>query len=48
MKASLSTMILLYVDGMIVTGDDIVEIIRLQEDISICFEIKSLGEAHFF
>ena len=47
-KASLSTMILLYVDDMIVTRDDTAEIIRLQEDLSIRFEIKSLGEAHFF
>ena len=47
-KASLSTMILLYLDDMIVTGDDTRKIIRLQEDLSIHFEIKSLSEAHFF
>ena len=41
-------MILLYVDDMIVTRDDIAEIIRLQEGLSIHFEIKILGEAHFF
>ena len=48
MKASLSTMIVLYVYDMIVTGDDTTEIICLQEDLSIHFEIKSLCEAHFF
>ena len=48
MKALLSIMILLYVDDMIVTGDDTDEIIRLQEDLSVCFEMKSLGEAHCF
>ena len=47
-KASLSSAILLYVDDMILTRDDIAKIIRFQEDLFICFEIKSLGEAHFF
>ena len=47
-KASLSIMILLYVDDMIVTGDDIDEIMRLQEDLSVRFEMKSLGEARCF
>ena len=41
-------MILLYVDDMLITGDDTAEIIHLQEDLSIHFEIKSLGEARFF
>ena len=48
MKALLSIMILLYVDDMIVTGDDTDEIMRLQEDLSVRFEMKSLGEARCF
>nr|DAD31904.1 TPA_asm: hypothetical protein HUJ06_010755 [Nelumbo nucifera] len=46
-KASLSIMILLYVHDMIVTGGDTTEIMRLQEDLFVRFEIKSLGEAHY-
>ena len=30
------------------TSTDIAKIIRFQEDLFICFEIKSLGEANFF
>lgn len=40
--------LLLYVDDMIITGDDNAEITRLQEALSIHFEMKSLGEASCF
>ena len=42
------TMLLLYVDDMIITGDDIVEINDLQDALSIRFEMKRLGEADCF
>lgn len=42
------TMILLYVDDMIITGDDNAEITRLRGDLSVRFEMKNLGEAQCF
>ena len=42
------TMILLYVDDMIITGDDNAEITRLRNDLSVRFEMKNLGEAQCF
>ena len=43
-----STLLLLYVDDMIITGDDIVEISNVQDALSIRFEMKRLGEADCF
>lgn len=42
------TILLLHVDDMIITGDDNVEITRLQDALSLRFEMKSLGEASCF
>ena len=41
-------MILLYVDYMIITRDNDVEITRLRDALSIPFEMKSLGETSCF
>ncbi|KAM7479031.1 hypothetical protein LguiA_027244 [Lonicera macranthoides] len=41
-------MILLYVDDMIITGDNNDEITHLRDDLSIRFEMKNLGEAQCF
>lgn len=41
-------MLLLYVDDMIITGDDEAEITSLQDALSLRFEMKSLGEASCF
>ena len=37
------TTLIIYVDGMIITGDDIEEISRLQGPLEIEFEMKNLG-----
>ncbi|GMI66431.1 cysteine-rich RLK (RECEPTOR-like protein kinase) 8 [Hibiscus trionum] len=39
---------LLYVDDMIITGDDEAEISRLRTDLSVRFEMKNLGEVGYF
>ena len=41
-------MFLLYVDNMIITSDDSVEISSLQDALSVRFEMKILGEADCF
>ncbi|RWR74934.1 Integrase, catalytic core [Cinnamomum micranthum f. kanehirae] len=46
--SSTFTMLLLYVDDMIITGDDDAEITSLQDALSLRFEMKSLGEASCF
>lgn len=40
--------VLIYMDDMIITGNDEAEIARLQEDMSIRFEMKELGELNNF
>ena len=42
------TTLIVYVDGMIITGDDTEEISRLQEQLEARFEIKDLGGIRFF
>jgi hypothetical protein len=42
------TTIIIYVDDMIITGDDIEEISRLKEQLSAQFEIKNLGRLKYF
>lgn len=41
-------MLILYIDDMIITGDNDAEITQLQNALSIRFEMKSLGEASCF
>ena len=41
-------MILLYVDDMIITGDNNAKITRLRDDLSVRFEMKNLGEVQCF
>lgn len=41
-------MLLVYMDGIIVTGDDDVEIKQLNKDLAAKFEIKDLGEQRYF
>ena len=40
--SSMCTMLLLYVDDMIIIGDDDAEITHLRDALSLCFEMKSL------
>ncbi|XP_042059649.1 uncharacterized mitochondrial protein AtMg00810-like [Salvia splendens] len=41
-------MALLYVDDMIIAGNDDTEITRLKEALSVCFDMKNLGEVNCF
>ncbi|KAJ7951749.1 Retrovirus-related Pol polyprotein from transposon TNT 1-94 [Quillaja saponaria] len=41
-------LVLLYVDDMIITGDNCIEITRLYDDLAVRFEMKNLGEAGCF
>lgn len=47
-QRDLHVVILLYVDGMIITGNNDDEVARLQKDLAIRFKIKKLGELHHF
>ncbi|KAG7564277.1 Reverse transcriptase RNA-dependent DNA polymerase [Arabidopsis suecica] len=47
-KGGVHVVVLLYVDDMIITGNDDGEITRLQEDMSIRFEMKKLVELNIF
>jgi len=40
--------LIVYVDDMIIIGDDTEEILRLQEQLAIEFEMKNLGGLKFF
>jgi len=42
------TALIIYVDDMIITGDDVVEISRLQKQLATEFEMKSLGGLKYF
>ena len=42
------TLVLLYVDDMIISGDNEYEISHLRNDLSIRFEMKNLGEVGYF
>ena len=42
------TILLLYVDDMIITGNDNAEKNRLQDALAVRFEMKSLGEVSCF
>lgn len=46
--STVCTLLLLYVDDMIITGDNSLEISCLQDALFVRFEMKSLGEAHYF
>ncbi|KAA3465935.1 Retrovirus-related Pol polyprotein from transposon TNT 1-94 [Gossypium australe] len=45
---TLCTLLLFYVDDMIITGDDNAEINNFQYDFSVRFEMRNLGEASCF
>ncbi|GKV36582.1 hypothetical protein SLEP1_g44695 [Rubroshorea leprosula] len=47
-QSSLHVIVLLYVDDMIIIGNDEEEIARLQEELSIRFDMKNLGELNHF
>ncbi|KAJ9703116.1 hypothetical protein PVL29_004756 [Vitis rotundifolia] len=47
-RQSKVTALIVYVDDMIITGDDAEEISRLQEQLSIKFEMKNLGGLKYF
>ncbi|GKV02840.1 hypothetical protein SLEP1_g15229 [Rubroshorea leprosula] len=47
-QSSLHVIVLLYVDDMIIIGNDEEEIARLQEKLSIRFDMKNLGELNHF
>jgi len=40
--------VLLYVDDMIITGNDEMEVDKLQDELAIKFDIKKLGELLHF
>ena len=42
------TALIVYVDDIIITGDDVEEIFRLQEQLSTEFEMKNLGRLKYF
>lgn len=42
------TALIIYVDDMIITGDDMEEISRLQEQLATKFEMKNLGGLKYF
>ena len=42
------TALIVYVDDMIITGDDAEEILRLQRQLSTEFEMKNLGGLKYF
>ncbi|CAA0816600.1 cysteine-rich RLK (RECEPTOR-like protein kinase) 8 [Striga hermonthica] len=46
--SSVCIMLLLYVDDMIITGNDNAEIAHVRDELSLCFEMKSSGEASYF
>ena len=46
--SSMYIVLLLYVDDMIITGDNNAEISQLRDELSIHFEMKKLGEVHPF
>lgn len=48
LESKLHLLVLLYVDDMIITGDNEAEISMLKEDLSVRFEMKNLGEAGYF
>ena len=40
--------ILAYVDNLIIAEDDMEEICQMKENLSVCFQIKELGELNHF
>ena len=38
----------MYVDDIVITGDDTLEITRLKENLSKEFEVKDLGQLRYF
>ncbi|CAL2249866.1 unnamed protein product [Prunus armeniaca] len=42
------TLLIIYVDGMVVTGDDVVEMVKLQKYLALEFEMKDLRPLKYF
>ena len=42
------TILAVYVDDIIITGDDDIEILRLKKNLSKEFEVKDLGHLRYF
>ncbi|XP_028100619.1 uncharacterized protein LOC114299981 [Camellia sinensis] len=40
--------VLVYIDDLIITGDDVEEICRTKENLSVCFQMKELGQLKHF
>ncbi|KAM1391671.1 hypothetical protein ACFX2I_019364 [Malus domestica] len=40
--------VLVYVDDLIITGEDEAEILRTKENLSVCFQMKELGQLKHF
>lgn len=47
-KSSMYTVLLLYVDDMIITGDDEAEIVHLYDQLVVHFEMKNVGKPRHF
>lgn len=48
LKSNIHLLVLLYIDDMIITENDEVEIFYLRNNLSVCFEMKILGEMGCF
>jgi hypothetical protein len=47
-RGSCITILAIYVDGIVITGDDVEEIRSLKERLGRAFEVKDLGPLHYF
>lgn len=47
-NGSLTTIVAVYVDGIVLTGDDVESIAALEVHLHVAFSIKDPGKLHFF
>ena len=40
--------VLMYMDDLIITGDDEAEVHQIKENLAVCFQMKELGELKHF